>query len=47
MKRFACVLSFFIVGGGIESAFSNPKAFAVWGVALCVFITTTFFIVKE
>lgn len=47
MKRFACVLSFFIVGGGIESAFSNPKAFAVWGISLCVFLTTTFLIVKE
>lgn len=47
MKRFACVMSFFIVGSGIESAFSTPKAFVVWGIALIIFLASTLFILSE
>lgn len=47
MRHIAFVISFALMGCGIDSAFDSRGAFAVWMIAAIVFAGTTLSIIKE
>lgn len=47
MRHIAFVISFALMGCGIDSAFDSMGAFVVWIIATIVFVGTTLSIIKE